>query len=201
MVEIKNTETDNRIIASKLSVAILAWNGNMADYISTKVLLVKDKEGKLGPPAGKIEVLDGVPENPLVAIQREWREETDGEPFVFENAPNFKNCIFAQRDGFTDIGFIFHARLTDESTDLFIKGKTINTDEKIVEAKLYNIDNILEILRDWKSRLVHPEINAQTLINVVNNVMINHDSLFMPGTKIRLFELKNFEMDFKITVL
>lgn len=201
MVETEKNETDNRIISTKLSVAILAWHGNMADYISTKVLLVKNKEGKLGPPAGKIEVVNGVPEKPYKAIKREWKEETGGEPFIFDEDPEFESCIFAQQNGYTDIGFIFHARLTDKSSDMFYKGKTIKTDEDIIEAKLYSIDNILEILRDWKNQLAHPEINAQTLINIVNNVMVNHDSLFMPDEKIRLFKFKDFDMNFNITIL
>lgn len=192
--------TSERIVPSKFSVAILAYCGNLTDYVSTKVLLVKNKYERVGPVAGKVEIINGLPENPFDAIQREWGEETGGEPFEFERPPEYKTAIFAQKDGIVDTGFIYAGILTKKAIDTFSKGKQIVEDEDIVEAKLYNIDDVLVILHDWKNQLAHPEINAQTLINIVNNVMVNHDNYFGSGAK-NLFTFADFGMDFKITCL
>ena len=191
-----------RSVPSKLSVAILAYRGNLADYIDTKVLLVTKRDGRSGPVAGKIEVTNHIPENPLNALKREWDEETGSEPFKFKRPPTFKDTVFAQGEGFVDIGFIYHAVLTDNAEEVFLGGKKIDNDEDIVEARLFDIDEVLVILRDWRNKLTRPEINAQTLINVVNNVMVNHDDylgLSVKGSD--LFDFKYFDMNFKVTSL
>ncbi len=189
------------ITETKLSVAVLASTGNFADFISTQVLMVEDRHGKLGPVSGKVDILvDNVPEHPIDAFRREWMEETGCEPFVFRQKPKFLDTIFSLRDGYANIGFIYKAELTDDAIEIFKRGKVVTDDEDIVLARLLNIDDIIEILKNWQVKLAHPEINAQTLIHLTNIVMNNHDNLFMPGVT-DCFTADYFGIPFKTSSL
>jgi 8-oxo-dGTP pyrophosphatase MutT (NUDIX family) len=188
-----------RFVNTKLSVAVVAYCGNLADFVDTRVLMVKNREGLVGPVAGNIEKA----EHPLAALEREWYEETGGEPFTFQNGSlRFKDVLFSQGNGYIDLGFVYHARLTESQIRLFDEGKFVTNDEDIVEAKLFDMDELLVVLRDWRNKLTHPQINAQTLINIVNNVMVNHDDyIASPVSSDDLFTLEYFGMDFTTTSL
>lgn len=192
-------DSKERLIQVKLSVAVFAFCGNLADYVNTRVLLVTDREGKVSPVAGKVEK----GEHPLSALKREWHEETGGEPFEFETRSlEFSDSILVENKEYTDIGYIFTARLTDEQIEIFDEGKTVEDDEDIVSCRLFDMDEIINILKNWEKSLAHPEINAQTLINLLNNVLVNHDtSVGEHVTNDDLFTLEFFGMDFKTNSL
>ena len=188
------------VIQAKLSVAIIAHMGNMADFSSTKVLLVKNKDGKWGPPAGHIDCINGVPEHPLIALKREWLEETN-TPFQFKRRVQCIDNVFSIKDGCTSIGFVFRATLTDKAVEIFERGKRVDGDKSIIYAKLASVDDVIKLLKSWKEELARPEINAQTLIRFCNTIKANYDSLFFSSIKSQFFTNEDFGIDFPTTLL
>lgn len=195
-------EREKILIPTSFSVAMLAMTGNLADHLTSQLLMVRDKhKGTLGPVAGKLNLIDEKLEHPYEALEREWNEETGGLPFKFVRKPIFTDTLYVNQMSKISIGFIYSAFLTDDVANSLRTPKPVVGDEDIDQVELCNCYRLEEILKNWQTMLTHPEINGQTVLNWLNKVDRNHDEISFSGVISTYPKLSDYGMNFNVTSL
>jgi 8-oxo-dGTP pyrophosphatase MutT (NUDIX family) len=165
MVEqcVKNRKQESKEEVYKYGISV----GGIVTY-NNKLLLVGDKEGNYGIPAGHAEPF----QRPMDVIRKELIEETGLSTDFMNNLPyNEPSTYWIATDTKTSVGFVIGGLHIPDGTITLSKWKVDDPDGDIVMAKLFDADEVFSLITSSRG-IRKPEFNvgqlAKWLLSVVN---------------------------------